>query len=386
MPAHDDEPRDPLGQPVRDDLPPWMNRALADRRARRWPPLDLDEGPDRARAVAIALLALSCLIVAGSLVFLTGPSANVVQTDERVRAPATSKPTPSVSPTEADEEATVSTVANALIPSVVQIETNAGLGSGVVYKKRGLILTAAHVLASATEVHVRLPNGRRVPGRVVGTDPRTDVAVVRATKGRFRPAKLAVGRPLGVGELAVAIGSPFGLSGSVTSGVISATERVLRIGVRLAPMIQTDAPINPGNSGGALADKDGRVIGINNAIATSTGENAGVGFAIPIDVAASVADDLVEGRKPRVGWIGIIGTDPPSGRDGALVTIIQKKGPADRAGIRRGDIIVTADHRRIRSMAELSTIVRLANPGRVIEFEVRRNGRRETFDVRIAAL
>ncbi len=364
-----------------------MNRALAERRAKRWPPLDVDQGPDRARAVAIGLFALACLIVAGSLVFLTGPSANIVATEEPDLR--TESPSPTRSPTpleESDDEVTVSAVANALIPSVVQIETDAGLGSGVVYKKSGLILTAAHVIASATDVHVRLPNGRRVPARLVGADPRTDVAVVRATKGRFRPAELAVGRPLDVGELAVAIGSPFGLSGSVTSGVVSATERVLRIGPRPAPMIQTDAPINPGNSGGALADEDGRVIGINDAIATATGQNAGVGFAIPIDVAASVAEDLVEGRKPRVGWIGVIGIDPPSGRKGALITGIQRNGPAHRAGIKRGDIVVSADHRRVASMAELSTIVRLARPGTRLELEILRNQKRKMFDLRVTAL
>ena len=385
MPGDEDEPRDPLGQPARDDLPPWMNRALAERRSKRWPPLDVDRGPDRARAVAIGLFAVACLIVAGSLAFLTGPSKDIVAIEETPER--TPSPSPSSTPTpESEEETIVSTVASALIPSVVQIETDSGLGSGVVYKKRGLILTAAHVLAGATEVHVRLPNGRRVPARVVGADPRTDVAVVRATKGRFRPAPLAVGRPLHVGELAVAIGSPFGLSGSVTSGVVSATERVLRLGLRLAPLIQTDAPINPGNSGGALADGDGMVIGINDAIATSTGQNAGVGFAIPIDIAASVADDLVDGRRPRVGWIGIVGTDPPSGRRGALITIIQKNGPAHRAGIKRGDIVLTADRRKVGSMSELSSIVRLARPGTRIQLETERHGDRKTFDVRVAAL
>ena len=385
MPGDDEKPRDPLGQPVRDDLPPWMNRALADRRSKRWPPLDVDEKPDRARTVAVVLFGVACLIVAGSLAFLTGPSSRLVERAEKPLRTAS----PSPSPTETlapDEETIVSRVARTLIPSVVQIETDTGLGSGVVYKRKGLILTAAHVLVSAENVHIRLPNGKRVPGRVVGMDPRTDVAVVRATKGRFRPAKLAISRPLQVGELAVAIGSPFGLSGSVTSGVVSATERVISFGFRLAPLIQTDAPINPGNSGGALADKDGRVIGINDAIATSTGQNAGVGFAIPIDIAASVADALVDGRKPRIGWIGLAGMDPPSGRKGAFITILQRKGPADRAGIRRGDVVVVADGRSVDSMAELSTIVRLATPGTRIELEVIRQGERMTFDVRVAAL
>lgn len=385
MPGDDEEPRDPLGQPARDDLPPWLNRALADRRSKRWPPLDLDRGSDRARTVAIALFAVACLIVAGSLAFLTGPSSNLVVTKDEPTPTKSPSPTPSGSPVE-DGQTDVSRVANALIPSVVQIETDAGLGSGVVYKKRGLILTAAHVVSGASKLHVRLANGRRVPARLVGADPRTDVAVVRATKGRFRPAELAIGRPLQVGELAVAIGSPFGLSGSVTSGVVSATERVLRFGLRLAPLIQTDAPINPGNSGGALADVEGMVIGINDAIATSTGQNAGVGFAIPIDIAASVAEDLVDGRKPRVGWIGLVGMDPPSGRPGALITLLQKNGPADRAGMKRGDIVVTADGRRVDTMSKLSSIVRLARPGTRIELEVVRNGKRKTFDVRVAAL
>ena len=336
--------------------------------------------------VAVGLFAIACLIVAGSLAFLSGPSRNLVAVTEKPSRTPTPSPTPSQTEPVDEEETVVSRVANTLIPSVVQIETDAGLGSGVVYKKRGLILTAAHVVSGASKLHVRLANGQRVPARLVGADPRTDVAVLRATRGRFDPAELAVGRPLEVGELAVAIGSPFGLSGSVTSGVVSATERVLRFGFRLAPVIQTDAPINPGNSGGALADKDGQVIGINDAIATSTGQNAGVGFAIPIDIAASVADDLVDGRKPRIGWIGVVGTDPPSGRPGALITILQKKGPADRAGIQRGDVVVTADGRKVDAWSKLSLIVRLAKPGTRIELEAIRAGKRKTFDVFVAAL
>ncbi len=281
----------------------------------------------------------------------------------------------------------VANVATNLLPSVVQIETEAGVGSGVVYKKGGLILTAAHVVEGASEVLVRLSDGRRIAGRVVGSHEETDVAVVRASQRRLPVAALAIGEPLRVGQIAVAIGSPFGFAASVTSGVISALERPIDVDSdgTPAPMIQTDAPINPGNSGGALADRAARVIGINDLITTTTGANSGIGFAIPIDVAASVADALVKGQQPRVGFLGVVGTDPARGPRGALITDVQKQTPAADAGLKRGDVIVSVAGRPVGTMAELASAIRLIKPGALVTLEVLRRGDLTQIEVRVGA-
>jgi S1-C subfamily serine protease len=281
----------------------------------------------------------------------------------------------------------VSAVARGLLPTAVQIETDAGLGSGVVYDDAGLILTAAHVVGSERKVLVRLATGRRLPGRVVGNHAATDVAVVRVPRRNLPVAPLGAGVPVRVGQIAVAIGSPFGLEGSVTSGVVSAVERSVPVdgGRSTASMIQTDAPINPGNSGGALANRDGLVIGINDAIRSRTGVNSGVGFAIPIDTALSVAKALVRGRTPRLGWLGVSGTEPARGHGGALVTSVKPHSPTDRAGLRRGDIIIALDGAPIDGMSSLAARVRAARPGAEVTLTVRRGGRRIPIEVRIGS-
>jgi S1-C subfamily serine protease len=274
-------------------------------------------------------------------------------------------------------------VAKALLPSVVQLETGAGLGSGVIYDSGGLVLTAAHVVDGASQVTVRLADGARIAGEVVGLDHGSDVAVVRVRRSGLPAAELAVGAPLRVGQLAVAIGSPFGLEGTVTSGVVSAVGRSVVMGdaSSVASMIQTDAPINPGNSGGALADRRGRVIGINDSIRSTTGSNAGVGFAIPIEVAASVADALLQGREPSIGFLGVSGTNATSG--GALVTEVHPGTPAARAGLRPGDVIAAWDGAPIEGMLELAAEVRRTRPGTQVALEVLRSGARISIEVTV---
>jgi putative serine protease PepD len=154
-------------------------------------------------------------------------------------------------------------------------------------------------------------------------------------------------------------------------------------GAGAANMIQTDAPINPGNSGGALVDRDGRVIGINDAIRSRSGVNAGVGFAIPIDTAVHVADALVRGRTPSIGFIGISGTDPTAGTAGALVTDVQAGGPASAAGIRAGDLITAFDGQPITGMVNLAAKVRMTRPGVTVTLDVKRDGRALRVDVEI---
>jgi S1-C subfamily serine protease len=311
-------------------------------------------------------------------------TAVLIQDEPNQRTPALS---PEVVPAEitASDSDPVAAVAEALAPSVVQIETPDGLGSGVIYDSEGLILTAAHVVeGSAGPISVRLEDGTRIEGTVLGADARTDIAVVRIQREGLTAARIARGTPLQVGQLAVAIGSPFGLDGTVTAGVISAVDRSIATSNGTAmTVVQTDAPINPGNSGGALADRQGRVIGINDAIASTSGVNSGVGFAIPIDLAITTADALIRGEQPSVGYLGISGGEAPSGAAGARVTQVEPGGPADEAGIREGDLITSFDAQPVDDISTLGVLVRRSTPDETVSVEIDRQGRELTIQVRI---
>jgi S1-C subfamily serine protease len=324
--------------------------------------------------------ALGSLAVAAAVAFAGGLGLGVGLGD----GDDATEPSSQGSPAGEDPEGTVAGVARALLPSVVHLQTERGLGSGVVFRADGSILTAAHVVEGASELTVRLSDGRRVPGRIVGVDTATDVALVKASSGGLTPAPFAVGTRPAVGDLAVAIGSPFGLEATVTAGVVSAVGRAVPVGGSAMPMVQTDAPINPGNSGGALADDQGRVIGINDSIRTATGQNAGVGFAIPIDVAVRVAKALDAGKTPRSGFLGVTGTTPKIGLGGALVTDVTDGSPGDRAGIRKGDLITSFDGLAVATIEQLTAFVRTTAPRTEIELEVRRDGSTDVVRVTIS--
>jgi putative serine protease PepD len=278
-------------------------------------------------------------------------------------------------------EEPVAAVAKALLPSVVQIETEQGLGSGVIYDQRGYILTAAHVVdSSGGQVTVRLANGTKLNGRVLGTDDGTDIGVVKVDGNNLKPAALALKVPLQVGQTAVAIGSPFGLEGSVTSGVVSAVNRSLPAsGGNVFEVIQTDAPINPGNSGGALADREGRVIGINDSIQSESGGNEGVGFAVPIDIAAASATHIVQGKPTQTGYLGVGGTDPTLGRPGALINEVVSGGPADKAGLQVGDLVIAVNGKQVQGMDDLAAQIRLLGAGQRAELTIIRDGKQQTL-------
>jgi len=309
-------------------------------------------GPVLAAATAFLVAMLSAgAFVAGRA---TAPPAELEQASEEAAVPA--EPSAIAEP--------IAAVAAALAPSVVQLETGLGLGSGVIYDQDGLILTAAHVVEGADAVTVVLSDGTRLEGTVVGADPGSDIAVVRVDRTNLPAAPLALGTELQVGQTAIAIGSPFGLRGSVTAGVISAVaEAVPGPDGRVRTMIQTDAPINPGNSGGALAGLDGMVIGVNDAIFSLSGGNEGIGFAVPIDTAVSVADRLVSGEPIRTAQLGITGTDPDQGRAGALVTSVLAGSAADSAGIEVGDLIVSFDGVDVQGIGDLAGQIHAADPG-----------------------
>jgi putative serine protease PepD len=286
-------------------------------------------------------------------------------------APIAAAPVPS-------GEEPAAAVAKALLPTVVEIRHDQGLGSGFVYDSNGYIMTAAHVVEGVDQVDVRLYDGTKLTGRVVGTDQAADVAVVKVDRTGLKAAPLAIGKPVQVGQLAVAIGSPFGLNETVTAGIISATDRVLQDG---REVIQTDAPINPGNSGGLLADRQGRVIGINDAIrpGDNSDGNVGIGFAIPIDVAARSATAIVQGKQVQTGYLGVSMGDSPNGQDGAVVQDVASGSPAAKAGLQVGDLVTAVDGKTIQSSAEMVAAIRDHKPGDKVSVSVTRGGNQTTI-------
>jgi putative serine protease PepD len=304
-------------------------------------------------------------------------------------APGTGIPTAAVSaPIQAGDEP-VAAVAKALLPTVVEltVETQQGndLGSGVIYDKNGYILTAAHVVDGVDRVTVRLADGTRLTGEVLGTDQANDVGVVKVDRDNLPAAPLAIDVPLQVGQLAVAIGSPFRLEGTVTAGVVSATSRIISEGGTGREVIQTDAPINPGNSGGVLADREGRVIGINSAIRSDgSNGNTGIGFAVPIDVAARSAKAIVEGKPVQTGFLGVSSGDPTSGRGGALIQDITPGTPAADAGLQVGDLVVELDGQPVTGTDDLIGRIREHQPGDKVTLKVVRGGRERTVTATLA--
>ena len=283
-------------------------------------------------------------------------------------------------------------VAEALVDSVVLVSvlvsgTETSHGSGIVFDDEGLIVTNAHVVDDAEEVVVSLPNGRQITAEVVGFDVRRDVAVLQLTESddSLVPAVFAFTEDVRVGQLAVALGSPFDLDRTVTSGIVSAVGRVIEsygcqsgfaaecAGVS---MIQTDAPINPGNSGGPLADREGRVIGMNTAIQSAglTTGNIGVGFAIPSDTVVLVARRLILGEPIGTAWLGIRGESTTDGQPGAVIVEVVEGSPAELAGLLVGDRIFRSDGRIIRDMDALRANIQIRLPGSRVELEYERDG------------
>lgn len=266
-----------------------------------------------------------------------------------------------------------------------------GQGSGIIYDASGHILTNAHVVGEAEAVRVQFADGTRAEGTVVGTAPAIDVALVKVDIGiALTPAVFADRSTVEVGQLAVAVGSPFGLQQSVTSGIVSAVGRAVREGTgesAFVEMIQTDAPINPGNSGGALANRFGHVIGMNTLIQTdgSLG-NIGLGFAIPSDVALNIAQRILAGESTELGFLGVSGTDPEMGQPGALVLKVHEDTPAERAGLMVGDLIVLIDNEVVSTFTELAAKIQFRAPGTEAELEVVRDDEQITLTVIIGAL
>ncbi|MEW6590167.1 MAG: DegQ family serine endoprotease [Pseudomonadota bacterium] len=261
-----------------------------------------------------------------------------------------------------------------------------GAGSGFIVSPDGYILTNAHVVRDADEVEVKLIDKRKFVAKVVGADNRTDVAVIKITAGNLPTVKLGDPAKLRVGEAVAAIGSPFGFENSVTAGIVSAKGRSLP-SENYVPFIQTDVPINPGNSGGPLFNMKGEVVGINSQIYSRSGGYQGVSFAIPIDLAMEVADQLKKSGKVSRGWLGVaiqevtadlaesFGLDRPRG---ALVSQVQDGSPAAKAGLQASDVILTFDGRAVENSGDLPRMVGLTRPGSKVALQVWRKGKLQT--------
>jgi len=269
-----------------------------------------------------------------------------------------------------------------------------GAGSGFIVNSDGYILTNTHVVANADEVTVRLTDRREFPAKVIGADERTDVAVIKINGTNLPIVKLGDPSRLKPGQWVLAIGSPFGFENSATAGIISATARAVP-GENYVPFIQTDVPVNPGNSGGPLFNLAGEVIGINSQIFSRTGGFMGVSFAIPIDVARNVEEQLIKTGRVVRGRIGVtiqdvnaqlaesFGLDRPRG---ALVSSVEKDGPAARAGVAPGDVILAVDGRQIERFGELSSAIAGMRPGTDANLALWRNGKQQTLNVKVAEL
>jgi len=265
-----------------------------------------------------------------------------------------------------------------------------GLGSGVIVSTDGYVLTNNHVVDGADEIDVTLNDGRHARGKVIGTDPDTDLAVLKIELDKLPVIVLGNSDALQVGDQVLAIGNPFGVGQTVTSGIVSALGRN-QLGINMFEnFIQTDAAINPGNSGGALIDVNGNLEGINTAIYSRSGGSMGIGFAIPVSMAKQVLSDIVKEGKVTRGWIGVEPNDLSpelaetfgvKANQGVIITGVLQNGPAARAGIRPGDVITGVGDRQIGNVQELLTAVAGLKPGQESRFALQRGSDRMELNV-----
>jgi serine protease DegS len=246
------------------------------------------------------------------------------------------------------------------------------LGSGVIVDSKGYIVTNNHVIADADQINVVLNDGKRLEARVVGTDPDSDIAVLKVDSNKLPAITVGDSSNLRVGDVVLAIGNPFGVGQTVTMGIVSATGRN-QLGItNFENFIQTDAAINPGNSGGALIDAHGRLVGINTAIFSKTGGSQGIGFAIPVDMVRGIMKQLVETGKVSRGWLGLGGQDVTAALaesfglkdvQGVLVSNVFRGAAADRAGLRPGDVITMIDDNKVTSAFDIVNAIGTKRPG-----------------------
>jgi serine protease Do len=279
------------------------------------------------------------------------------------------------------------------VPNTPKEQKEYALGSGVIISKNGYIVTNNHVVSGATKIIVKTFDGKKYTAKLIGSDPATDIAVIKIEAKNLHPITFTDSDKAKVGDVVLAIGEPFGLGESVTHGIISAKNRT-SIGLNsYENFIQTDAAINPGNSGGALVDLKGRLIGINSAIITKSGGNNGIGFAIPSNMVKFVATSLIEKGKVVRGYLGVMISNIDSSKaklygidHGVLVNKVQKNSAASKAGIKPGDIIVAVNGEKVKNAGELRNKIAFKGAGAEITLTVYRNGKYITLRAKLKAL
>lgn len=271
-------------------------------------------------------------------------------------------------------------------------EPGGGLGSGVVLAADGLIVTNHHVIDAAEDIEVIAPDGRRAKAKIVGGDPETDLAVLRVSLSELKPIAVGNAEEARVGDPVLAIGNPFGVGQTVTMGIISALGRN-QLGINtFENFIQTDAAINPGNSGGPLVDAEGRLLGINTAIYSRTGGSLGIGFAIPVSTVRNVVDQIVATGAVTRGYIGVEPQDitPEMAeafklprREGAIIAGLLRNGPAEKAGVKVGDILLEVDGQTVRNTAGMLNLISQLKPGAQAELKFLREGKEISLKVQV---
>ena len=334
--------------------------------------------------------AASVGLVVGALALFGafGTSERVV----REVQPADSSSTPVVAPKSAKDS--VSQIYAQTSPSVALISAegssgSGGTGSGFLLDAKGHVVTNDHVVEAGRTYTVRFgEDGKALPAKLIGSDASTDLAVLEVdptkVSGETKPLQLADSSALRPGDEAIAIGSPFGLSGTVTTGIISALDREIESpnGFPISGVLQTDAAINPGNSGGPLLNASGQVIGVNSQIASSSRQSSGVGFAVPVDTVKEVVPKLLGGGEIKYAYMGVSTTTSPN-NDGAVVAAITANGPAAGSGLRQGDKITAVAGKKISEPGDLSTAVLEHKPGEKVSLTVVRSGDQRTIEVQL---
>jgi putative serine protease PepD len=378
-------------------VPPWTQPVATD-----------PQHPRRGRRILVTgAAALVLALGAGGVGAATALALDHGDTTKTVQ-------TGNSSVTRVVDRSSLAQIAAEVQDSVVSITTQSGEGSGVILSADGYILTNNHVVATAqgNTVQIIFANGKKATATIVGTDPRTDLAVVKASGvSGLKAAKFGDSSQMQVGDTVLALGSPLGLEGSVTAGIISAKDRTIQSSDEQTPqspfgnspfgqqqqqqqqqsssttisgLLQTDAPINPGNSGGALVNTNGQVIGINSAIATSgsSSGNIGLGFAIPSNKAIGVAQDLMAGRKVSHPALGVSVTEAEGG--GALVSSVTAGSAAAKAGLQQGDVITSVNGKAVNDSDGLVGVIQSASVGDKVTIAFTRNGAEKTVTATLA--
>jgi putative serine protease PepD len=387
--------QDGFGQPTNqpaEPSDPWAPRA-EDTRPVHSPPAEAK--PRRGMAFLVAL-ALGAGLLGGA----AGAGVVTVLDDDQPATQSTGTGSSldgsgSESNQSASSFSSVEDVAAEVLPSVVSIsvqsQAGVGTGTGVIISSDGQILTNNHVVESGGELIVTFHDGTTASAEVVGTDPVTDLAVIQARDvSGLDPAELGSSGDLEVGQQVVAIGSPFGLEGTVTAGIVSAVGRPVSAGQTqdsraVIDAIQTDAPINPGNSGGPLVNMSGQVVGINSAIYTPSAGSVGLGFAIPIDQAKPIAEELIDTGQATHARIGISVGSASGETRGALIASVEPGSGADEAGLAEGDVITKIDDRLITDGESLIAAARSYRPGDTVTVTFVRDGETQTAEITLGS-